>query len=269
MCSPGIVRLRCTCAVGWASHGKHPVQDPSHRHRRADACPGCRAHDGRVCGIGRGVRIRRSPHPVTIGDCKTHCVSRSGSDRITSYTPTTVAGTPTPRVPATVEIDDPALRMTLPEGWAEYPMETYRLLIDSLSKASSPEVQAFYARHLKDVDSGAVKLAAGGFIGGAVGSLITQVDLGYCSLDAAVTRLRDLGMTPTGSTLVDERSATLPIGKAVRLVETHAVPAGVPRCPVPNRPIHREGWTTGERSGSSPLVRRRRPHSRRSSTPRS
>lgn len=145
--------------------------------------------------------------------------------------PTTVAGTPTPHVPAAVEIDDPALRMTLPEGWAEYPMDTYRLLIDSFAKASSPEVQAFYARHLKDVDSGAVKLAAGGFIGGAVGSLIIQVDSGDRSLDAAVTRLRDLGMTPTDSTLVDERSATLRIGKAVRLVETHAVPAGVQGVP--------------------------------------
>jgi len=31
--------------------------------------------------------------------------------------------------------------------------------------------------------------------------------------------------------LVDERPVTLPIGKAVRLVETHAVPAGVQGVP--------------------------------------
>src|SRR6187397_3224237 len=43
--------------------------------------------------------------------------------------PTTVGGTPTPNVPATVEIDDPALRMTLPEGWAAYPMDMYRSII--------------------------------------------------------------------------------------------------------------------------------------------
>ena len=110
-------------------------------------------------------------------------------------------------------------------------MATYRSLIDSFAKASSPEVQRFFARHVRDIDSGAVKMAAGGFIGGANGSLIIQVDSGDRSLDAAVTRLRKVGMTSTDSTLVDERPVTLPIGKAVRLVETHAVPAGVQGVP--------------------------------------
>ena len=139
--------------------------------------------------------------------------------------PTIAGGTPTPRVPATVEVDDPDLRMILPEGWAAYPMETYRALIESFAKGLTPEMQASVAEHLKAIDAGAVRIAAGGPIGGANASLLVEVDSGDRSLEAAVTRLRHVGMT-TDSTLVDERPVTLATGKAVRRVETHAVPAG-------------------------------------------
>ena len=137
-----------------------------------------------------------------------------------------LVATPTPGVSATVEIDDPDLTLTLPVGWAEYDLAMYRSLIDSFGKESSPEVQAMLETHLKAIDAGAVRMAAGGLVAGANASYIIQVDSGDRSLEAAVTRIRRFEAMSAGSTAVDEGQVSLGIGPAVRRVETHAVPPG-------------------------------------------
>jgi hypothetical protein len=148
-----------------------------------------------------------------------------------------LVASPTPGIPATVEIDDPDLTLTLPVGWAEYEMATYRSLIDQFAKASSPEEQAILAEHLKAIDAGAVRMAATGFVASANASYIIQVDSGDPSLEAAVTRIRRFESMATGTTLVDDGPVTLAIGPAVRRVETHAVPPGSTFQGIPSRSV--------------------------------
>ena len=148
-----------------------------------------------------------------------------------------LVGTPTPGAPATVEIDDPDLTLTLPVGWAEYDMAMYRSLIEQFAESSSPEVQALLAVHLKAIDAGAVRMAAGGLVAGANASYIIQVDSGDRSLEAAVARIRRFEAMATGSTVVDDGPVTLAIGPAVRRVETHAVAPGEEAGLVPSRTV--------------------------------
>jgi hypothetical protein len=155
----------------------------------------------------------------------------------TATPPPWLVGSPTPGPPATVEIDDPDLTLTLPFGWGEYEMAMYRSLIDQYAKASSPEVQALLSIHLKAIDEGAVRMAATGFVAGANASYIIQVDSGDRSLEAAVTRIRRIEAMATGSTVVDDGPVTLAIGPAVRRVETHAVPPGEEATSVASRTV--------------------------------
>jgi hypothetical protein len=136
-----------------------------------------------------------------------------------------------------VEIDDPDLTLTLPVGWAKYEMAMYRSLIESFAKTSSPEVQAILETHLKAIDAGAVRMAAGGFVAGANASYIIEVDSGDRSLEAAVSRIRRFEMGASNTTLVEEGPVTLAIGPAVRRVETHTVPPGSATLGVPSRTV--------------------------------
>jgi hypothetical protein len=147
------------------------------------------------------------------------------------------AATPTPGAPVTITIDDPDLIMTLPVGWASYPMETYRFIIDAVVKTASPEEQAVLAVHLKDIDAGRVRIASGGQIGGANGTLIIQVDTGDSSLEAAVARFGLLQKSFTDPSTTEERSVILAIGDAVRRVQVHPVPSGSTTAGVPSKTV--------------------------------
>ena len=144
---------------------------------------------------------------------------------------------PTPGAPATIAIVDPDLTVTLPVGWAEYELAMYRSLIDSFAKASSPEMQSILETHLKAIDAGEVRMAASGLVAGANASYVIQVDSGDRSLEAAVTRIRRIEATATGTSPVDDGPVTLAIGPAVRRVETHAVPPGSTFQGIPSRSV--------------------------------
>jgi hypothetical protein len=138
-----------------------------------------------------------------------------------------------------VTIHDPNLTLTLPVGWAEYPMATYRFLVSSFEKTSSPPTQALYTAHLKDIDDGAVRMAAGGSVGVAPvsGTMILQIDSGDPSLEAAAARLGVIEAMVGEPTTVEQRSVTLPIGTAIRRVETHAVAPGTATGAIPARTV--------------------------------
>jgi hypothetical protein len=138
-----------------------------------------------------------------------------------------------------VVIKDPDLAMTLPETWSDYPMVTYRSLIVSILEVAPPAVKAGYTLHLKDIDSGAVRMAAVGptGLGPVTGSMILQIDAGDPSLEAAVTRIGLLTSKVDQPTTVEERPVTLAIGNAIRRVETHAVPPGTSIAAIPSRTV--------------------------------
>lgn len=152
-------------------------------------------------------------------------------------TASTAAESARPRAPDHIVIDDPDLAMTLPVGWADYPVSAYRFIIDSAAKSSGPEMKAILETHLKAIDEGAVRMTAGGPIGGANGNLIIQVDRGDPSLEAAVARVGQFGTVFTNPSSVEERPVTLAIGKAVRRVETHPVAPGSGEGAVPARTV--------------------------------
>jgi len=81
---------------------------------------------------------------------------------------------------ATVTITDPALIMNVPPGWAELPVENYRLMIESMASAqpSGFVVQAGLDRHLADIDAGLVRLVLVGPSGAPpwTATMIVQVD---------------------------------------------------------------------------------------------
>jgi hypothetical protein len=193
--------------------------------------------------VRRAGHVRRLLLPLAIGLATVACQGSAAtpSGNLVDVTPRpTVAPTPSvvpiataisvegsarPAVPEQITIDDPDLAMTLPVGWAAYPVATYRLIVDSVAKTSSPEIQAILEAHLKAIDDGAVRIAAGGPVGIGTphGTLIIQVDAGDASLEAAVNRLGQFGTMFTNPSSVEERPMTLTIGKAVRRVETHPV----------------------------------------------
>jgi hypothetical protein len=152
--------------------------------------------------------------------------------------PSAVGASTSPGAASQIAIDDPDLTMTLPVGWAAYPVSTYRFLIESVATTSSPEIKALLAAHLKAIDDGAIRVAAGGPAGSSAnGSLIIQVDAGDRSLEAAVARLGQFGKIFTNASSVEERPVTLAIGNAVRRVETHPVAPDSGAGAVPARTI--------------------------------
>ena len=152
---------------------------------------------------------------------------------------TSAAATGTPSTGTRVVITNPNLAVTLPETWSEYPIATYRAQIVAILDVAPPAVKAGYTLHLKDIDSGAVRMAAVGPTGldPVTGSMILQIDDGDASLEAAAARIRRITSTVDQPTTVEERPVTLPIGDAIRRVETHAVPPGTSIAAIPSRTV--------------------------------
>jgi len=142
---------------------------------------------------------------------------------------------------ATVTITDPALIMNVPPGWAELPVENYRLMIESMASAqpSGFVVQAGLDMHLADIDAGLVRLVLVGPSGAPpwTATMIVQVDPPVDSLDAALRRADRRIAALGGVEPAERRSVTLAAGPGIRRSWVPPLPSAAPSGAVPAQSI--------------------------------
>jgi hypothetical protein len=120
--------------------------------------------------------------------------------------------------------------MNVPPGWAELPVENYRLMIESMASAqpSGFVVQAGLDMHLADIDAGLVRLVLVGPSGAPpwTATMIVQVDPPVDSIDAALG-----GVEPA-----ERRPVTLAAGPGIRR-SWAPLPSAAPSGAVPAQSI--------------------------------
>jgi hypothetical protein len=148
--------------------------------------------------------------------------------------------TPFPSFP-TVTITDPALIMNVPPGWAELPVENYRLMIESMASAqpSGLVVAAGLDMHLADIDAGLVRLVLVGPSGAPpwTATMIVQVDPPVDSLDAAVRRADRRIAALGGVQPAERRPVRLAAGTGIRRSWVPPLPSAAPSGAVPAQSI--------------------------------
>ena len=147
-------------------------------------------------------------------------------------------------------IDDPDLAFTLPEGWRELPIATYRLLVATAAEGASAPIRAASLIHLAAIDAGRVRFAALGPPGlpQQAASMTIQVESGDASLAAATSRITRLIQAIGPPDTEEKRPVRLPVGDAFRIVTTQGSGSSAPVDAVPSRAVQYVVWLTDGRT---------------------
>jgi hypothetical protein len=138
----------------------------------------------------------------------------------------------------TISIADPDLAMTLPPGWEEQPVSTYRDRIDTQSKQNTGTVRAAMEELVRDADAGKLRTIAVGLTDyrAAYGTIIIQVNEGDKSLEAAVSRIEKRHDFVPHSDF-EERNVDLAVGTAVRMSAVFPLRANPPPGAIPSHTV--------------------------------
>jgi hypothetical protein len=128
--------------------------------------------------------------------------------------------------------------MTLPPGWEEQAVSSYRDRISTESKQNTGAVRAAMEELVRDADAGKVRSLAVGLTDyrAAFGTIIIQVNEGDASLEAAVSRIEKRHDFVPHSDF-EEQNVDLAVGKAVRMSAIFPVRPNPPPDAIPNHTV--------------------------------